>query len=128
MITINITYCVVAYLTEMRVLSSFVRSLIKSVLDLNEAHNGGETKTSICYRCKLEHETAINTFCLDCKKVKYCSTKCLKYNKPLHEILCKIYLDNYPIITETMKEMRDNYESVKRIENRKNLRKDNKKK
>ena len=102
----------------MRVFYSFIRATIKGVMDLNDAHNGGESKINICYRCKIQAES-IKTYCLHCNKVKYCSPQCMKKNKQLHDLMCRIYLEQYPIINETCKGMRDNYENVKNLEKRK---------
>lgn len=103
----------------MRVLSSFIQATVKSVMDLNHNHNGGDTKVLICYRCKIQDKN-IKTVCLNCNKVRYCNQQCLKKNKPLHALVCRIYLDDYPVINETMKGMKQNFENIVKLANRKN--------
>ena len=80
------------------------------------------TKLKYCYRCKVENDK-FYLYCLNCKKVAYCSEKCKKRNFKEHDILCNYYLTNFAVIKETMSRMDDNYGFVKNAEQRQNLKK-----
>jgi hypothetical protein len=116
----------------MKIFSAFIQFFVRGVMDLKSKHfdetGASEEKNNIvrklkfCYRCKIEKDD-LTYYCLDCKKVAYCSIKCKKRNKRVHDILCLTTLDNFSIIKTVVKEMDENYEFLKGTEQRQNLKK-----
>lgn len=112
---------IIGYLTEMRAFASFIQCIVGNIMKLRSERVEGEIVA--CFRCKLE-DSKVTTYCLDCKKVVYCSLKCLKKNKALHSIVCEFYLKNNPVVKGVMDEMLENFGYFSEMMNRAKLRKD----
>lgn len=79
-----------AYLTEMRAFNAFIQCFcLETVRMFQRVVN---QRMKICYRCKND-DPSINAICLNCKRAIYCSKKCMKKNRILHEHFCKFYLE-----------------------------------
>jgi hypothetical protein len=89
---------------------------------MKEYKNIKNNKLRICFRCKLIDQT-ITEFCMNCKKSVYCTKKCRKKNKNLHDGICNDYIENYPYIKEVMSQMEDFYKSMEDKVNRDNVKK-----
>src|SRR5690606_36330760 len=82
-----------------------------------------EYRGKVCFRCGLE-EDSINAICLNCNTAIYCNKKCMKKNRPLHENLCKYYMDHKQLISLFMSQLDEDYKSYRetmyRVEYRRN--------
>ena len=109
-----------AYLTEIRMFSSFAQCLIRGTMKLYTNHKKNNVK--VCYRCRIISKDN-KTICLSCHKVTYCNRKCMKKNSSLHEKLCEFYLDNHMLIKILMENMSQNYVIVEEKMNRASIKK-----
>lgn len=83
--------------------------------------NVNNQKVRICFRCKVE-DSSITAICLNCKKAIYCNRKCMKKNRKIHDMICRIYIEKSPIIKTVMENMKDNFAKYKESNEKQNER------
>jgi len=71
-----------------------------------------EEKVRICFRCKLEDRN-ITAICLNCKKAIYCNRKCMKKNRKIHDMICRVYIEKSLMIKSVMESMTESFSQYK---------------
>jgi len=94
----------------MRMFYTSIQCFILGTIKLRESVNS--QKVRICFRCKTEDST-ITAICLNCKKAIYCNRKCMKKNRKIHDMICRIYIDKSTNINSVMEAMSDNFRNYK---------------
>jgi len=98
-----------AYVFEMRMFHSIIQCFMIEIFRLMKKIREANINFKICFRCKTE-DPGMTAVCLDCKRAIYCNRKCLKKNRKIHNLICRIYLEKNAAIKAVFEQMQLNFE------------------